>query len=396
MGEAEQGPPVEGFSEGGFAEGVHSPTTDTAPAMLTPGEYVLPTAVVENIGVQNLDDLVEGTTGVEPGGRPIDSSSIRFPLANMNDHRVNPHTNNVSGFAFGGMAGALGGGLAQSPSTATNAMVGSSGSGYGPMPQTNQQSMIGGLGDILRQQSMANSQYGNPNGLPQSIQRGMMSSAGDGLGTGYTNQQVNPYDIKVPMDAYNALPGANNPAVTGNPYDIKVPDYFGGVREQADSQSMIGGLGNALSQQAAAAPEQARFNPFSREGVERARAQQQVQHAQNQARDLADSSHPERQARAQRRAARADQVAAAPEQPRRGNLFSRADVEQARAQQQEARTQKRASRVERRTERQAEKKARNAARTERKTAARAAKTERKNTKRAAKQARRAAKQARRA
>jgi hypothetical protein len=69
-GQAQQAP--QGFAFGGGVQG----SSDTTPAMLTPGEYVLPTAVVDNVGVQNLNNIVQNTTGQIPGGRPVQPQGL--------------------------------------------------------------------------------------------------------------------------------------------------------------------------------------------------------------------------------------------------------------------------------------------------------------------------------
>jgi TP901 family phage tail tape measure protein len=69
---------IEGFATGGFVPG--SGTGDTVPAMLTPGEFVIPAKIVDKIGSNNLDNMISGGHGIlkfASGGSvgPIDSAS---------------------------------------------------------------------------------------------------------------------------------------------------------------------------------------------------------------------------------------------------------------------------------------------------------------------------------
>ena len=50
--------------------------TDTQPAMLTPGEYVLPKPIVDDVGAGRLDEMVRRETGQEPGGRPVQAQGL--------------------------------------------------------------------------------------------------------------------------------------------------------------------------------------------------------------------------------------------------------------------------------------------------------------------------------
>jgi len=66
MGGSVKGYPMGGLipykSEGGFFKSLGS---DTVPAMLTPGEYVVRRPAVKNFGVKNLEDINRGTYGGE-------------------------------------------------------------------------------------------------------------------------------------------------------------------------------------------------------------------------------------------------------------------------------------------------------------------------------------------
>lgn len=54
---------------GGAIHGPGGPTADKVPAMLSDGEYVLPAKTVAHVGVQNLDAMVQATTGKAPPAR---------------------------------------------------------------------------------------------------------------------------------------------------------------------------------------------------------------------------------------------------------------------------------------------------------------------------------------
>lgn len=64
---------------------------DTIPAMLSPGEFVLPQETVQQIGPENLNNLVQQTTGLRPpqGGQPLEGGLRGFENGGELPSRVN-------------------------------------------------------------------------------------------------------------------------------------------------------------------------------------------------------------------------------------------------------------------------------------------------------------------
>jgi TP901 family phage tail tape measure protein len=67
------------FNVGGLAKG-----TDTIPAMLTPGEFVMTRSAVQNFGVDNLKSINSGDVSVAPSGSTSSSDSVYNYSINVN------------------------------------------------------------------------------------------------------------------------------------------------------------------------------------------------------------------------------------------------------------------------------------------------------------------------
>jgi hypothetical protein len=67
------------FNTGGLARG-----TDTIPAMLTPGEFVMTRSAVQNFGVDNLKSINSGDVSVAPSGSTSSSDSVYNYSINVN------------------------------------------------------------------------------------------------------------------------------------------------------------------------------------------------------------------------------------------------------------------------------------------------------------------------
>lgn len=71
LGYAKGGPvPRKGYEGGGEVDGPGTGTSDSVPASLSNGEYVIPAHVVSYLGTKFFDDLVQKITSMNGGGQP--------------------------------------------------------------------------------------------------------------------------------------------------------------------------------------------------------------------------------------------------------------------------------------------------------------------------------------
>jgi hypothetical protein len=79
------------MAAGGFARG-----TDTIPAMLTPGEFVVKKFAVDNFGVDNLRDINNGTFNNKSDSPGNTSSSVYNYGINVNVSNSNASTDEIA------------------------------------------------------------------------------------------------------------------------------------------------------------------------------------------------------------------------------------------------------------------------------------------------------------
>jgi hypothetical protein len=78
------------MAAGGFAKG-----TDTVPAMLTPGEFVVKKFAVDSFGVDNLRDINNGTFNKSKAGGNTSSSVYNYGI-NVNVSNSNASTDEIA------------------------------------------------------------------------------------------------------------------------------------------------------------------------------------------------------------------------------------------------------------------------------------------------------------
>jgi hypothetical protein len=85
-----------GLATGGFVSGPGSPTSDSIPAMLSNGEYVMNAEAVKKFGTGFLDAMNEGRVPHKASGGLMLAPRISLPRAANSNNPMGGHTFNIN------------------------------------------------------------------------------------------------------------------------------------------------------------------------------------------------------------------------------------------------------------------------------------------------------------